>query len=827
MDNHTPSASQDVLEKLEKLQKGGKPEDLNVLVEELEQHLFFTNTDLETVEAQIAVREKISDLLGGNIKIMHNEAINGRLKKLHEKLEKSIAAKKAPASAPKMSDSDKKKLLLSMSMGYLQDTLGPVYEIMEKDPLAVDPKLHTPLKEIQSDCKAYIDGLVIEDQKMSPSEQEDKAEEIRMYFRVNKIDGRIKRYLDMEAKAQAEVQSKKDAESTKTKAEADAKVKEEAEANAKAEAEAEAQEKEKRKLESEAKVKAEAEKGEREKKEATKKALDALNHETVFKDVLIKPDEYREDSKNPVIRAIIDLTKNLDKAKLSELSATLRSSDKIPTPSQTKKIRDMRDMGITTPDELDKRISEIKGEINKGKREVTTLNRQIDLQKTNMAALAGAGKENADREANKLIVGQLKPIYEEVGKKENRIGELDEQLEIYKEVQPFIGGNKMSPRQLLLRIIEFKNPGQNKNLQALGEKADVLIAVEEKKMGPNRKWYKGWGQLDKYTQVIKPSLKATLAEFAKIEQLEGMKPEELEELEKLRKKPDGLTEWVEKLKEKSKKVIPVLMAYLQMAIIDGKLNGSSRGAARELLNGLRTIRNKIVLKSVNGNPELANAKTEIRMQAYLTEMNQWDEKSVQVNREIVNQLIRKSYLKKFSWGVGLGVAGYTVVPLIGFPALASAASYVGWSAGAKIAGVGGYLMGKKLIKEYKPEHETLWKQAGGRALGFALLGVVGLAAPELISGTKFLFNKRKDIKKRATDTGMAVATTAGVTWAITSGTAKALAWPFKKVFGKKSSELPRKNSNPVPRKKPRLVSKKEPDAEPKNESDDESAERAA
>lgn len=91
MDNRTNTTAQEVVEKLEKIQKASKPEELRVILDELEQHQFFASEDSELMEEKIAIHEKIGALLGEGI--ISDKILNRRLKNLHEILKESIEAK--------------------------------------------------------------------------------------------------------------------------------------------------------------------------------------------------------------------------------------------------------------------------------------------------------------------------------------------------------------------------------------------------------------------------------------------------------------------------------------------------------------------------------------------------------------------------------------------------------------------------------------------------------------------------------------------------------------------------------------------------------------
>jgi len=762
---------------------------------------FFTSEVPELFEVQKTIHNKIAKLLG-NINLLADQKLADLLENFHKKLGGTIEknrksfqsvlapipmAAPVPVSVPKppafkMPESDKKEFLLTMALGELEGMLKPVYSILEKDPKKVPAGLRVYLEQIQPVCKSFIEGgIEIGNPEMSMDEQESKAEEIKKLYA--KIEPRIKRYLSIEKEmTDAEIDKahseglKENNEKKETKAKAEAEKRDEI-----AKAEAKKQEEHGEALEMNKKMDAD-------------KRLGSLSAETLFKEVLVKPDDFKSDSKNPVIQAVIGLAKDFDKQKLGELTATLRTSEKIPSPSQAKKIKEMMDKGVTTSDELDKKITSLDEEIDRGDGVVDNLNSQIAQQTTIIQSMRG----NVDPKDK----DNLKNLNEKLTAEKAGLRELRNQLKTCNEIKPFIGGNKMSPRQLLLRLIKFKE-GDRASIEKMGEMADDLVAEEERKLAPKiiqgsgitlkkgwrgglknfkETWTEGLGTKDKYLRMIKPSLKATLAEFSKIEALGGMKPEDLEVLLKLRNDPSGLMVWVDKLKEKAKTVIPTLMAYLQMAIVEGTLNKFSRVEAMELLKNLRSIRNKRILSQINGKPELRDAKPEVRMQAYLTEMNEWDEKSVLVNRDIIEDLVTKSYVSK---GVKT-LIGATAIALIGpGTILHIALQHMGW----KIGAIGGAIAGEKMVKSFRPEWETKYKHTVPRLVGWGILGPLGLLAPELMSGTKFAYKKYKGRNEKGEKEG------GSIKWAIASGVGRMLAYPLKKLFGKKMMSLPKPKIN--------------------------------
>ncbi|MBN2096132.1 hypothetical protein JW752_01900 [Candidatus Peregrinibacteria bacterium] len=91
-------ASQEVLEKLQQLE--GKPDQQTVLqiIQDLEQHQFFTAPHLETVETQLGIRKRIKAVMeSAHIEFM-DEEVTGRLEALRDHLtaEEAVAEQYAP-----------------------------------------------------------------------------------------------------------------------------------------------------------------------------------------------------------------------------------------------------------------------------------------------------------------------------------------------------------------------------------------------------------------------------------------------------------------------------------------------------------------------------------------------------------------------------------------------------------------------------------------------------------------------------------------------------------------------------------------------------------
>ena len=513
---------------------------------------------------------------------------------------------------------------------------------------------------------------------------------------------------------------------------------------------------------------------------------------SLFKSILRNPDDFDADLikiKDPAILAIVDLLKKenlwperkkFDKQRFEELKAILRTSEKAPRASLRAVIKKWQKEGVETEDQLDQKISEFTAKAKNLKAQTEDLKQEIDQY----GIIKGeTGLSDKQQKAFEKASDDYKAKKQELRKAQNTLEEL-------KAIEPYYGEIKMDSRQILLKTLQFIR-GEKESLQRIESEAEKLISRQEKGLMQVSK-------LDYVSRLFKPSLKATLKEFVKIDELEGMKPEDFETLLRLRNNPEGLLSWMKKLKEKAHEVVPVIIAYLQMTVAEGRLNVLSRGQAMDLLKNLRLTRNKLIIQKVNRNPELANAKPQIKMQAFLKELNGWDEKCIEVNRDIVKDLVRKSSLKKVSKLAVGGVALTYAWPLLSLPVITSALSYIGWG---KVGLIGGHIIGKKLVKTYQPEHEKVYKHVVTRLVGLGVLGPIGLAAPELFKGLKFSFKKRKEIKAGVTKTaktggkivrggakvtkkavvGGAIAATAlaAGTWAVAKGTTKALTFPLK------------------------------------------------
>lgn len=190
-----------------------------------------------------------------------------------------------------------------------------------------------------------------------------------------------------------------------------------------------------------------------------------------------------------------------------------------------------------------------------------------------------------------------------------------------------------------------------------------------------------------------------------------------------------------------------------------------------MLKNLRIARGKVILEQINNNPELRNQKPQIKMEAYLKEINGWDEGVKNINKKILEDLVTESRVKKGT-ALGLTLAGGWI---IGWPALRAMGGFLGW--GNALAGVT-LIPAEKGIKHFAPKLEKV--EIPKRALGLFMMGPVGLFAPEAVKGVKWIFRNKASVQKHA-GTGAKIAGTAGRgIWGVAKGIGKAITYPFRK-----------------------------------------------
>ena len=92
------TSSQEVLQKLEQIDRNSNEQSVLQIIQDLEQHQFFTMSNLEAVETQIMVRKRIKEVMEyANIEFM-DEEVTERLEALHNTLtaEETVAKQYAP-----------------------------------------------------------------------------------------------------------------------------------------------------------------------------------------------------------------------------------------------------------------------------------------------------------------------------------------------------------------------------------------------------------------------------------------------------------------------------------------------------------------------------------------------------------------------------------------------------------------------------------------------------------------------------------------------------------------------------------------------------------
>ncbi len=515
---------------------------------------------------------------------------------------------------------------------------------------------------------------------------------------------------------------------------------------------------------------------------ASAKPADVEKVTRFFQNILRKPSEFKakaEEIKNPALRAVVNVLEkeklwpggHFDGNRFDQISLTLMEGKKSLPVNVKTAIAKLRAEGIINEEAAERKIAALQAEIENAEAEAKTLERDIEsLHKTRMAR-----RTNVAEATDKAELTNLSDKEKEMRGKSQEVLTKKRELKILETARPHLGaGEKFTPQQLLIKLLQALDT-ENKTPEEIAADAETLMTGEE--AGKRGKKEKIWA-------VLHPSLQATLRELVKVKGLKGLEEKDMDEVLKLKNNVPGLIEWIEERGEKAKKEVPVLMAYLRFALAENTLNTLSRGHAETLLKNLRAARNKIIMDGIENNPDLMNKKPHEKTAAYLSEMNAWDENSVKVNEEILKELVIKSYVKKASTVAALIGGGIYAWPLLSFPAIGSALSYIGWG---NIGAGAAHEIGRHAVKHFFPGKEKYYKQGATRALGWFVLGPIGLAAPELMTGLKFLFGKKEQIaagmKTGAHGAALAGKGTAAVAkggWWLTKGLAKAVSYPFRR-----------------------------------------------
>lgn len=262
--------------------------------------------------------------------------------------------------------------------------------------------------------------------------------------------------------------------------------------------------------------------------------------------------------------------------------------------------------------------------------------------------------------------------------------------------------------------------------------------------------------------LIKPSLKNILETLGTKENiLKKIGKEKMHELANLKEESD-VKEWLRNLdggKEHAyNEVLPLLIAYLEMAIRGGRMsyiNTVSMGSAEKLLKHLRAVRIDHYANEIEGE----NGSEIDLMNKYFGKMN----KSILTEQEVSKKIISDPTY----WRLAFGAISGAAVGLTGGLALAGFAT-AGLGAGFGTLTAGGAV--RSLGKDLDPESKKSVRRgvvrslvAGTLATGAAFLGA-GLAAPLLALPGLFspeLFKYRKQIKDKTVKGTKIVAPKAG------------------------------------------------------------------
>lgn len=361
-----------------------------------------------------------------------------------------------------------------------------------------------------------------------------------------------------------------------------------------------------------------------------------------------------------------------------------------------------------------------------------------------------------------------------------KIRDLGHEVHALEEALTYMSRNQTyKPRQLLMMVNYFLN--QNDTKTNIARQTDQEITREVSRVDTAN--WRNNGALG----ILRPTLKETLRDLYKVPELESLKEGELEKLVDL-KTEVAVKKWIEKLEggeANYSSTVPALIAYLQAAMADKtgttRINTLSWKSFEQLVNNLKGARNGYFASKVE--KESAGATNQEKMLKYLAMLNQADETKVEVDQHILSDIMTKSYLKA---GVKVAALPIAAASLSALMSLGPISTVLGWfgasnvggmgviaglakGIGLKTVGAGILAAGVHAKQEHIPANaRTIAKSASLRLLGLSVMGPLGLLAPEIFHGGKFLFRHRETIKKGA-----------GVAGTIAKGTSTVIAAPFK------------------------------------------------
>ena len=298
-----------------------------------------------------------------------------------------------------------------------------------------------------------------------------------------------------------------------------------------------------------------------------------------------------------------------------------------------------------------------------------------------------------------------------------------------------------SPRHILSMVYFYINKDKGSvDPSAMHKEMDDLVTQKRKEL---YKGFSSWVNRMGSWLFLKPTLEGTLRALAKdsdlARELGENADDRLAELSKLFKgQLSDVKNWVKNLsggvEKHANTTVPRLVAYLELAIRDGKSSTLFRtGRAEKLVEHLKTIQREYVEAEI----EKSDYKNDQeRMLAYLKKINE----SHRYTKDITNKILKRHAAKTI--GVKVGAAGALIAaPFSIFAALPVAAV----AGGAYIA-----YKWKKVPEKYQPLAKKISRRTifatgaytAGALVGGTLLGLPLAAIALAPESTRWLWKKK-------------------------------------------------------------------------------------
>jgi len=283
-----------------------------------------------------------------------------------------------------------------------------------------------------------------------------------------------------------------------------------------------------------------------------------------------------------------------------------------------------------------------------------------------------------------------------------------------------------SPREIL-NLINFYLHKDEPELKM----EDLMSQTEELVEKQKENLYKGpRAVLNKFCCFLRPTLKSTLkalAEDKKLSKLGENAGEELAKLSQLKVVNDKfkVKEWIEGLpgdyKEHMETTVPRLIAYLELAIRDGKVSSLLQtGPARKLVENLRKLQREHIRLSIKDQP----IDNQQKMLLYVSEINKASRKNTDITGEVLRKRLHlgRNEALKVLGGTGALTGAITMAAISPFALFG----------GLSIALYTAVRRSKKIPEKWKPLARAATGRlavANGLVVGGSLIGITSLYLP--------------------------------------------------------------------------------------------------